>query len=209
MRAGTVMAACGRAAMMVLCLGIGLASAETARFTLDLDHSIIEFQVKHMVISKTTGRFTDYSGFVELDPEAGQVKGIEATIKAASLNTNHEKRDAHLRNADFFDVDKHPTITYKLKSLKKMGEEFTAFGDLTIRGVTHEVVLVGTFNGVTKDPWGNTRAGFSGKGKLNRKDFGMTWNKTLDNGGLIVGDEVDIRLEIEAIKAKPVPEPPR
>lgn len=209
MRAGTVMATCVRAAVLVLYAGVGLASAETARFNLDLDHSIIEFQVKHMVISKTTGRFTDYTGFVELDPEAGQVKAIEATIKAASLNTNHEKRDAHLRNPDFFDVEKHPTLTYKLKSLKKMGDEFTAFGDLTMRGVTQEVVLVGTFNGVTKDPWGNTRAGFTGKGKLNRKDFGMTWNKALDNGGLIVGDEVDIRLEIEAIKAKPVPESTR
>lgn len=209
MRAGTVMATCVRAAVLVLCAGVGLASAETARFNLDLDHSIIEFQVKHMVISKTTGRFTDYTGFVELDPEAGQVKAIEATIKAASLNTNHEKRDAHLRNPDFFDVEKYPTLTYKLKSLKKMGDEFTAFGDLTMRGVTQEVVLVGTFNGVTKDPWGNTRAGFTGKGKLNRKDFGMTWNKALDNGGLIVGDEVDIRLEIEAIKAKPVPESTR
>ncbi len=209
MRAGTVMTTCVRAAVLVLCAGVGLASAETARFNLDLDHSIIEFQVKHMVISKTTGRFTDYTGFVELDPEAGQVKAIEATIKAASLNTNHEKRDAHLRNPDFFDVEKYPTLTYKLKSLKKMGDEFTAFGDLTMRGVTQEVVLVGTFNGVTKDPWGNTRAGFTGKGKLNRKDFGMTWNKALDNGGLIVGDEVDIRLEIEAIKAKPVPESTR
>lgn len=209
MRAGTVMATCVRAAVLVLYAGVGLASAETARFNLDLDHSIIEFQVKHMVISKTTGRFTDYTGFVELDPEAGQVKAIEATIKAASLNTNHEKRDAHLRNPDFFDVEKYPTLTYKLKSLKKMGDEFTAFGDLTMRGVTQEVVLVGTFNGVTKDPWGNTRAGFTGKGKLNRKDFGMTWNKALDNGGLIVGDEVDIRLEIEAIKAKPVPESTR
>lgn len=209
MRAGTVMATCVRAAVLVLYAGVGLASAETARFNLDLDHSIIEFQVKHMVISKTTGRFTDYTGFVELDPEAGQVKAIEATIKAASLNTNHEKRDAHLRNPDFFDVEKYPTLTYKLKSLKKMGDEFTAFGDLTMRGVTQEVVLVGTFNGVTKDPWGNTRAGFTGKGKVNRKDFGMTWNKALDNGGLIVGDEVDIRLEIEAIKAKPVPESTR
>lgn len=209
MTAGTVMATCVRAAVLVLCAGVGLASAETARFTLDLDHSIIEFQVKHMVISKTTGRFTDYTGFVELDPESGQVKAIEATIKAASLNTNHEKRDTHLRTPDFFDVEKYPTLTYKLKSLKKMGDEFTAFGDLTMRGVTQEVVLVGTFNGVTKDPWGNTRAGFTGKGKLNRKDFGMTWNKALDNGGLIVGDEVDIRLEIEAIKAKPVPESTR
>ncbi len=202
MNVGTVTVACARGVLVALCLSGGVALAETARFNLDPDHSIIEFQVKHMVISKTTGRFTDYTGFVELDPEAGQVKAIEATIKAASVTTNHEKRDAHLRNADFFDVEKYPTLTYKLKSVKKMGDEFTAFGELTMHGVTQEVALVGTFNGVTKDPWGNVRAGFTGKGKLNRKDFGMNWNKTLDNGGLIVGDEVDIRLEIEAIKAK-------
>ncbi len=183
--------------------GTGLAAAETARYNVDPDHSIIEFQVKHMVISKTTGRFTDFSGVVDMDAEAGQVKAIEATIKAASLNTNHEKRDAHLRGPDFFDVDKYPTLLYKMKNLKKMGDEYTAFGDLTLHGVTQEVTLVGTMNGVTKDPWGNVRAGFTGKGKLNRKDFGMNWNKALDNGGLIVGDEVDIRLEIEAIKVKP------
>lgn len=180
----------------------GVAWGEMARYDVDLDHSIIEFQVKHMVISKTTGRFMDYSGFVEMDPEAGQFKTIEATIKAASLNTHHEKRDTHLRSPDFFDVEKYPSITFKLKQVKKTGDEYTAVGDLTMRGITKEITLVGAFNGVTKDPWGNTRAGFTGKGKLNRKDFGMNWNKTLDSGGLIVGDDVDIRLEVEVIKAK-------
>ncbi len=194
---------CGVAMVAALAAVTGIAAAESARYAVDPDHSIIEFQVKHMVISKTTGRFTDFTGFVDLDAEAGQVKAIEATIKAASLNTNHDKRDAHLRGPDFFDVDKYPALLYKMKNLKKMGDEYTAFGDLTLHGVTQEVTLVGTMNGVTKDPWGNVRAGFTGKGKLNRKDFGMNWNKALDSGGLIVGDEVDIRLEIEAIKAKP------
>ena len=183
-------------------LGGGMAWGEMARYDVDLDHSIIEFQVKHMVISKTTGRFMDYSGFVEMDPEAGQFKAIEASIKAASLNTNHEKRDTHLRSPDFFDVEKYPAITFKLKNVKKTGDEYTAMGDLMLRGVTKEITLVGAFNGVTKDPWGNVRAGFTGKGKVNRKDFGMNWNKTLDSGGLIVGDDVDIRLEVEVIKAK-------
>ena len=183
-------------------LGGGMAWGEMARYDVDLDHSIIEFQVKHMVISKTTGRFMDYSGFVEMDPEAGQFKAIEASIKAASLNTNHEKRDTHLRSPDFFDVEKYPAITFKLKNVKKTGDEYTATGDLTMRGITKEITLVGAFNGVTKDPWGNTRAGFTGKGKVNRKDFGMNWNKTLDSGGLIVRDDVDIRLEVEVIKAK-------
>jgi polyisoprenoid-binding protein YceI len=198
-----VMRGFGLAGMLASAVMVGeVAWGEMARYDVDLDHSIIEFQVKHMVISKTTGRFMDYSGYVEMDPEAGQFKIIEATIKAASLNTNHEKRDIHLRSPDFFDVEKYPAITFKLKNVKKMGDEYTATGDLAIRGITKEITLVGTFNGVTKDPWGNTRAGFTGKGTLNRKDFGMNWNKALDSGGLIVGDDVDIRLEVEVIKAK-------
>ncbi|MDE3020192.1 MAG: polyisoprenoid-binding protein [Nitrospirota bacterium] len=173
-----------------------------ARYDVDRDHSAIEFRVTHMVVSKTTGRFMEYSGFVEMDPEALTVKTIEATIKTASITTNHEKRDAHLKGPDFFNVDKYPTMTYKLKSYRKAGDGYTAVGDLTLLGVTKEVTLAGTFNGVAKDPWGNTRAGFSAEGKLNRKDFGMNWSKTLDSGGLVVGDEVFIKLDIECIKAK-------
>lgn len=185
--------------MAALPTGVG---AETARWDVDLDHSIIEFRVVHMVVSKTAGRFMDYSGFIEMDPDAKTFTTVEATINTASVNTNQEKRDAHLRNVDFFDVEKFPTMTYKLKSYKKQGDGYAAVGDLTLRGVTKEITLVGTFNGATKDPWGNTRAGFNAEGKLNRKDFGMVWNKTLDSGGLVVGDEVQIRLDIECIKAK-------
>ena len=176
--------------------------AEPARWNLDPEHSTIEFRVTHMIVSKTTGRFMDYGGFIDMDAEAGTVKAIEATIKTGSVNTNHEKRDAHLRNADFLDVEHYPTITFKMKSYKKTAESYTAVGDLTLHGVTKEITLVGQYNGATKDPWGNTRAGFSAEGKLNRKDFGMVWNKTLDSGGLVVGDEVQIRLDIECIKAK-------
>jgi len=185
--------------MAALPTGVG---AETARWDVDPDHSIIEFRVAHMVVSKTAGRFLDYRGFVEMDQDAKTFKTIEATINTASVNTNQEKRDVHLRNADFFDVKNFPTMTYKLKSYKKQGDGYTTVGDLTLRGVTREIILVGTFNGVTKDPWGNIRAGFNAEGKLNRKDFGMIWNKTLDSGGLVVGDEVQIRLDIECIKAK-------
>jgi polyisoprenoid-binding protein YceI len=177
--------------------------AEPARWNLDPEHSTIEFRVTHMVVSKTTGRFTDYTGFIDMDAEAGNVTAIEATMKAGSINTNHEKRDAHIRNADFLDVEHYPTMTFKMKSYKKTAESFTAAGDFTLRGATKEVTLVGRYNGSTKDPWGNTRAGFSAEGKLNRKDFGLIWNKTLDSGGLVVGDEVQIRLDIECIKAKP------
>ena len=179
-----------------------VAHAEPARWNLDLDHSTVEFRVAHMIVSKTTGRFTDYAGFVDMDVEAGTVKAIEVTIKAGSVNTNHEKRDAHIRNVDFLDEEHYPTIIFKMKNYKKAAEGFIAVGDLTLHGVTKEVTLAGQYNGATKDPWGNTRAGFSAEGKLNRKDFGMIWNKTLDSGGLVVGDEVQIRLDIECIKAK-------
>jgi polyisoprenoid-binding protein YceI len=176
--------------------------AEPARWNVDPEHSTIEFRVTHMVVSKTTGRFMDYVGFIDMDAEASTVKAIEATIKTGSVNTNHEKRDAHLRNADFFDVEHYPTMTFKMKSYKKTAEGYTAAGDLTLRGVTKEITLVGHYNGATKDPSGNARAGFNAEGKLNRKDFGMVWNKTLDSGGLVVGDEVQIRLDIECIKEK-------
>jgi polyisoprenoid-binding protein YceI len=156
-----------------------------------------------MVVSQTTGRFMDYAGFIDMDAEVGTVKAIEATIKTGSVNTNHEKRDAHLRNADFLDVEHYPTIIFKMKSYKKTAEGYTAVGDLTLHGVTKEITLKGHYNGATKDPWGNARAGFNAEGKLNRKDFGMVWNKMLDSGGLVVGDEVQIRLDIECIKAKP------
>ena len=177
--------------------------AEQARWNVDPEHSTIEFRVTHMVVSKTTGRFMDYAGFIDMDAEDGTVTAIEATIKAESVNTNHIKRDTHLRNAEFLDVKLYPTITYKMKNYKKTAEGYTAVGDLTLHGVTKEVTLAGRYNGAAKDPWGNTRGGFSAEGKLNRKDFGMVWNKTLDSGGLVVGDEVQIRLDIECIKAKP------
>ena len=194
--------------LMLLWLGVlawfpPAVHAEPARWNLDPEHSTIEFRITHMVVSKTTGQFTDYAGYIDMDAEDGTVTAIEATIKAESVNTNHIKRDTHLRNAEFLDVKLYPTITYKMKNYKKTSEGFTAMGDLTLHGVTKEVLLTGRYNGSTRDPWGNTRAGFSAEGKLNRKDFGMIWNKTLDNGGLVVGDEVQIRLDIECIKAKP------
>lgn len=190
-------------AVWVLLTGMSIeAHAETARWNIDPDHSLIEFRVAHVMVSKTTGRFLDYHGFVEMDADAKTFKAIEAVINAASINTNHEKRDAHLRNEDFLDVQRYPTMTYKMKRYDKQGDKYSVVGDFTLRGVTKEVVLVGTFNGVSQDPWGNLRAGFSAEGKLNRKDFGMVWNKALDSGGLVVGDEVQIRLEIECIKEK-------
>jgi polyisoprenoid-binding protein YceI len=132
--------------------------------------------------------------------ETGGVKAIEATIKTASINPNHEKRDAHLRNFDFFDVEKYPTMTYRMKPYKKTTE---AVGELTIRGVTKDITLTGNFNGVAKDLSGIMRAGFNAEGKVYREDFGMVRSKTLDGGEFVVGDQVSIRLDVECIKAKP------
>jgi polyisoprenoid-binding protein YceI len=183
-------------------ISVAGARAETARYDVDPDHSTIGFSVDHMVVSKTRGQFTEYIGFIEMDPDAKTVKAIEATIKTPSITTNHQKRDTHLKSPDFFDVDKYPTMTYKMKSYRRTGEGYTAIGDFTLHSVTKEITLVGNFNGVNKDPWGNTRAGFTAEGKINRKDFGINWNKALDNGGVIVGNEVLIKLDVECIKAK-------
>lgn len=188
---------------MVLSVGLGYSSAslaEMAKWKLDHDHSTVGFQVAHMVVSKTNGKFTEYSGVVEMDAEVPEFKTIEAVIQTASVTTDHQKRDDHLRSPDFFDVQKFPTMSYKMKSYKKTGNDYTAVGELTLLGVTKEITLAGTFNGVAQDPWGNIRAGFTAEGTINRKDFGMKFSKLLDNGGMLVGDDVKIKLEIEVIK---------
>ena len=189
--------------VLLVAVGGGECLGATEHYNVDADHSIVGFSVAHMVISKTTGRFTDYAGFIEVDPDGKTAMSIEAVIKTASVDTNHQKRDTHLRGPDFFNVEKYPTMTYKMTSYEKQADHYVAIGDLTLLGVTRPIVLTGTFNGILpKDPMGNTRAGFSAEGKINRKDFGMNWNKALDNGGVVVGDEVAIRLEIECIKQK-------
>ena len=193
--------------LLLLCIslmaGAGISGAEMARYDVDPDHSSIEFSVAHMVVSKTKGRFTDYKGFVEMDPEGLKIKEIEAVINTASVTTMHEKRDGHIKNEDFFNVEKYPTMTYKMKYSRKEGDNIIAIGDLTMLGVTREVTLTGKFNGLVKDPGGNTRAGFTAEGKLNRKDFGMNWSKLLDSGGMVVGDDITLKLEIECIKVNP------
>ena len=176
--------------------------AEMSRWNVDPDHSTIGFQVAHMVISQTKGKFMDYQGFIDMDPEAKKVKAIEAVIRTQSVSTDHPKRDNHLRSPDFFDVQTYPTMTFSMRSYEETGDTYTAIGDFTLLGTTKEITLVGTFNGTTKDPWGNTRAGFSAEGTINRQDFGMTFSKTLDGGGLLVGDEILIQLNIECIKEK-------
>ncbi len=190
-----------------LMIGAGLifaspALGEMSKWNLDKDHTTLGFEVAHMVVSKTKGKFTEYTGVVEMDPDKQDFKTISAVIQTASVTTDHKKRDDHLRSPDFFDAKTFPTMSYKMKSYKKTGDTYTAVGDFTLRGITKEITLTGTFNGVAKDPWGNTRAGFTAEGTINRQDYGMRFSKLLDNGGLMVGDVVKLRLEIEVIKEK-------
>jgi len=179
-----------------------VADAEMARYEIDPEHTTIGFSAGHMMVSQVQGQFMVFDGFIEMDPEAKQVKTIEAIVKTWSINTNHHKRDAHLRSPDFFDVDRYPTMTYKLKSYEKAGDQYTAVGDLTLHGVSKPITLVGNLTGVTNDPQGNIRAGFRGEGKINRRDFNVNFSGVLDNGGMIVSDEIIIKINIECIKVK-------
>jgi len=173
-------------------------------WTVDATHSSIEFVVRHMMISRAKGVFNMYDAKVEADPEDLTDATIEFSVDVNSIDTRHQDRDDHLRSADFFDVENHPDMTFQATDIKKKSENnYDVTGDLTIRGTTKSVTFDMTFEGQSKDPMsGNEVAGFSGNGKLNRKDFGLTWNTTLETGGVLVGDEVKINLELELHKQK-------
>jgi polyisoprenoid-binding protein YceI len=172
------------------------------KYSADPSHSSIGFAVKHMVVSKVKGDFNDYTVNIVYDDKDITKSSVEVAIKTASIDTKQAKRDEHLRSPDFFDAAKFPEITFKSKRIEKSGEGYAAVGDLTMRGVTKEITLPFTIAGVITDPYGNTRLGLSGGVKINRQDYGVSWSKSLDNGGLVVSDDVEIEIEIEAIKAK-------
>jgi polyisoprenoid-binding protein YceI len=178
------------------------ALAEATTWNLDAAHLHPSFSVRHLVISNVRGEFTKSTGVVTLDEKDLTKSSVQATIEAASVDTGVGDRDKHLRSPDFFDVEKFPTITFKSTKVEKAGKDkLKVTGDLTIKGVTKPVVLaVEGPTGEIKDPWGNTRRGFSASTKINRKDFGLTWSKTIE-AGPVVGDEVKIELEGELIKA--------
>ena len=161
--------------------------ATKIKWTLDPAHSEVSFKVKHMMITNVTGYLKDFS--VEVLTSEDTFSNADVTFKAslASLTTANEQRDAHLRSADFFDVEKNPEITFKSTNYVKSGDDITLDGDLTIRGVTKPISLDVEYNGTGKDPWGNTKAGFTVKGRLNRKDFGLNWNAALETGGVGYG----------------------
>lgn len=181
-----------------------MTAPQTAVSTWNIDpvHSVAEFKVKHMMISNVKGQFTGVSGSLSLDEAFLAKSSIEATIDAASINTREAQRDAHLKSADFFDVEKFPTLGFKSTRVTCKGEdELEVEGELTIHGVTRNVKFA--VEGPTapgKDPWGNTRIGISATTKINRKDYGLTWNAALETGGILVGDEVTITLDVQFIK---------
>ena len=168
---------------------------------IDAAHSLVEFSVRHMMFTTVKGRFTDVKGTVVADEGEPARSTVEATMSVATIDTRVDQRDGHLRSADFFDVEQYPTITFTSRRIDgDPAGEFRLVGDLTIRGVTREVTLDVTFEGRGKDPWGSERAGFTAKSKVNRKDFGLTWNQALETGGVLVGDEVKIAIEVELVK---------
>ena len=175
-------------------------AAETFEF--DKSHSTVGFQVRH-IFTMLSGRFTDYTGAIQVDRARPESSTVEFTIQATSIDTAEPRRDQHLRSADFFDVAIHPTITFKSTSVKPNAKDsFLVTGELTMRGVTRQVTLPVTLLGEGKDPWGNEKMGLETSVTLNRKDYGINWNKALDQGGVLVGDEVKVEISVEANKVK-------
>jgi polyisoprenoid-binding protein YceI len=171
-------------------------------YAIDASHSNVDFTVRHLMISKVRGRFATVAGTIELAPGSNLPEAVDVRIDADSIDTREAQRDAHLRSADFFDVEKYPELTFKSTRVEGTADDFKIFGELSIHGVTREVALVGEFGGRVTDPWGGERVSFSAVTKVNRKDFGLTWNQALETGGVVVSDEVTIDLEVEALLQK-------
>jgi polyisoprenoid-binding protein YceI len=170
------------------------------QWKLDATHTSVEFSAKHLMITTVKGRIADVEGTIEIDEKNPKNSSVEAVLKAASIDSRTTQRDDHLRSGDFLNVEKFPEIRFRSTKIEGGREEFKLTGDLTIRDVTKPITLDVTFEGETKDPWGGERAGFSAKGKFDRRDFGLTWNQVLEAGGVAVGNEIKINVEVEAIK---------
>lgn len=175
----------------------------TTKWILDPSHSEAEFKVKHMMISTVTGKFTKFDAQVETEGEDFMTARATFTADIDSITTNSDQRDAHLKGADFFDAAQHPQLKFVATKYENVDNDgsYEIYGDLTIRGVTKQVKFDAEFGGVIKDPWGNTRAGITISGKINRKDFGLSWHAVTEAGGLVVSDDVRIHVGLEFIKA--------
>ncbi|MHB1313337.1 MAG: YceI family protein [Gemmatimonadaceae bacterium] len=170
------------------------------QWKLDTTHTQVGFSVKHMAISTVRGRFSKFDGSGETD-EAGKIAKAAFTIDATTIDTNQEQRDTHLRSADFFDVEKYPTLTFESTGVRYDGSDITITGNFTMHGITKPVTLKGETSPVVKDPWGMTRTALTLEGKLNRKEWGLNWNQALELGGLMVSEDVKLHLELEAVAA--------
>lgn len=175
------------------------AGLTTGTWAIDPSHSDVSFTVRHLMVSKVRGSFSGVAGAINVGDAGVQVT---ATIDASTINTRDENRDGHIKSGDFFDVENHPTWTFSSTAVTGSGSDLKMTGDLTLRGVTKSVTLDVEFLGVNTDPWGNTKAGFEAKGEINRKDFGVEWNAPLETGGVLVGDKVNIELDIQAALQK-------
>lgn len=190
-------------------LGLTPGEAAAQNWNIDLSHSSVTWGVDHLVISETTGTFNDFAGTItNFDGKDASKAAVNVTFQVASIDSGSKDRDDHLRSPDFFDVAQFPTATFVSKSITPAGNGmFNVVGDFTLHGVTKEITVPMKFRGTTTDPWGNTRAGFQGTITINRQDFGVSWNKTLDAGGVAVGDDVRIDVRVEAVMEKPAPAP--
>ena len=169
---------------------------------LDPAHTLVEFSAKHLMITTVKGRITDLEGTIDADEKDVTKSSVEVSLKAASIDTRTDQRDQHLRSADFLHAEMYPEIKFRSTHIEGDREEFKLTGDLTIRGVTKAITLDVKYEGQTKDPWGGERAGFSATGKIDRRDFGLTWNQVLETGGLVVGNDIKINIEAEAVRAQ-------
>ena len=188
-------------AMLVAVLSVGTARGADV-FDVDKAHSFINFSAKHMVVSSTKGGFGEYTAEFSVDPADPTTLSATATIEAKSINTDNVKRDDHLRSPDFFDVATYPQVKFVSTGVEKSGDDYILKGNLSMKDVTKEIAIPVSVSGPVTDPWGNTRFGFEGATKINRKDWNINFSGTLDNGGLIVSDEVKIEISIEGILRK-------
>ena len=173
----------------------------TVKWTLDPTHSEVQFKIRHLMITNVTGSFPKFDVQVETQDLDFMTAKVKFTAETAAVSTNNDQRDQHLKSADFFDAAKFPTLSFVATKYEKVDDDsYELYGDLTIRDVTQNIKLDVEFGGVITDPWGNTRAGFSINGKINRKNFGLVWNVATEAGGLVVGDEARIHAEVELIK---------
>lgn len=184
----------------VLSVVVLYASSFAEEWNIDASHTEIGFTVKHMVVAKVNGKFADFSGEVNFDPENVESAKVKGVVQAKSVDTGNEARDNHLRSSDFFDADNHPEIVFESTKISKSGDGFVATGNLTMRGVTKEIEIPFVVVGPINDPWGGTRVGIEGSTTINRLDWGVAWDKAIESGGLIVSHEVVLRLNAELIK---------